>query len=139
MSREKYRKIGIALTIGALLQYFILGCIVSTKMDVAWLESASRVLMCALLAGGIGMIIISRNDKSYKKSMIEDKDERNKLINLNACAVTLFVAFISYVGVFVYMKNAGIIAGMQIVIFCIPILIGCLVYGLSTLYLKKRI
>ena len=139
MSREKYRKIGVGITIGAVLQYLILGCIVSTVTDAAWLENVSRLLMCALLAGGIGMIIIARNDKSYKKSMIEDKDERNKLINLNACAVTLFVAFICYVGVFVYMKNAGIITGMQVVIFCIPILIGCLVYGLSTLYFKNRI
>ena len=139
MSRKEYKKIGVVLTIGAVLQYLVIGCIVGTKMDIAWLENASRIVMVALLSGGIGMIITARNDKSFKKSVIEDKDERNKLINLNACAVTLFVAFISYVGVFVYMKNAGIITGMQVVIFCIPILIGCLVYGLSTLYFKNRI
>ena len=38
--------------------------------------------MIALLAGGIGMLITARNDKSFKKSRIEDKDERNRLFSV---------------------------------------------------------
>ena len=138
MNRKEYKKIGIILVIVAILQYLILGCITCKLTGLTWLENVSFMLMCALLAGGIGMQITARNEKSYKKTMIEDKDERNQLIDLSACRVTLFVALISYAGVFIYLKNAGILSGLQIAIYCIPALVGAIVYGLATLYFKKR-
>ena len=139
MSRKGYKRIGVILIISAVLQYVILGCIVSTTTGIAWLESISSMLMCIAVTVGIVMVINARTEKSYKKSLIEEKDERNNLISLSACRVTLFVALISYMGVFVYMKNAGIISGMQILILNMPVLIGCLAYGLSILYFQKRI
>ena len=139
MSRKGYKRIGVILIISAVLQYVILGCIVSTTTGIAWLESISSMLMCIAVTVGIVMVINARTEKSYKKSLIEEKDERNNLISLSACRVTLLVALISYMGVFVYMKNAGIISGMQILILNMPVLIGCLAYGLSILYFQKRI
>ena len=99
----------------------------------------SLILLVALLSGGVGMMINARNPNSYKKVLIEEKDERNKQIKLSSCGVTLFISFIGYIGVFIYMKNTGIISGIQTAIFCIPVFVGTLAYGLSTLYFRNRI
>lgn len=103
------------------------------------MENVSLILLVVLLSGGMGMIINARNPNSYKKVLIEEKDERNKQIKLNSCGVTLFISFISYIGVFIYMKNTGIISGTQTAILGIPVFVGALEYGLSTLYFRKRI
>lgn len=99
----------------------------------------SLILLVALLSGGVGMMINARNPNSYKKVLIEEKDERNKQFKLSSCGVTLFISLISYIGVFIYMKNTGIISGIQTAIFCIPVFIGALAYGLSILYFRNRI
>lgn len=99
----------------------------------------SLILLVALLSGGVGMMINARNPNSYKKVLIEEKDERNKQIKLSSCGVTLFISLISYIGVFIYMKNTGIISGIQTAIFGIPVFIGALAYGLSILYFRNRI
>lgn len=99
----------------------------------------SLILLVALLSGGVGMMINARNPNSYKKVLIEEKDERNKQFKLSSCGVTLFISLISYIGVFIYMKNTGIISGIQTAIFGIPVFIGSLTYGLSTLYFRNRI
>lgn len=127
------------MVIVAVLQYIVLGCVVSTVTDIAWLENVSLILLVALLSGGVGMMINARNQNSYKKVLIEEKDERNKQIKLSSCGVTLFISLISYIGVFIYMKDTGIISGIQIAIFGIPVFIGALTYGLSTLYFRNRI
>jgi hypothetical protein len=85
------------------------------------------------------MIFRARDDKSYKKSMIEENDERNKLLNLKACTVTLIVGFFCYVGVFVYMTSTGILSGVQLAVFGIPVFVGTLAYVLSMIYFSKRI
>ncbi len=139
MNRKEYKRIGVVLVIVAALQYIILGCVVSTVTDIAWIENVSLILLVVLLSGGTGMMINARSQNSYKKVLIEEKDERNKLIKLSSCGVTLFISFISYIGVFIYMKNTGIISGTQIAVFGIPVFVGSLVYGLSTLYFRKRI
>lgn len=139
MNRKEYKRIGVVLVIGVVLQYIILGCVVSTVTDIAWIENVSLILLVALLSGGMGMMINARNQNSYKKVLIEEKDERNKQIKLSSCGVTLFISLISYTGVFIYMKNTGIISGIQTAIFGIPVFIGTLAYGLSTLYFRKRI
>lgn len=139
MNRKEYKRIGVVLVIGAVLQYIILGCVVSTVTDIAWLENVSLILLVALLSGGVGMMINARNQNSYKKVLIEEKDERNKRIKLSSCGVTLFISLISYIGVFIYMKNTGIISGIQTAIFGIPVFIGALAYGLSDLYFRRRI
>ena len=141
MSRKAYKRFGVILIISAVLQYVILGCIVSTLGSIVWLESVSSILMCILVTVGIIMVINARNEKSYKKSLIEEKDERNNLISLSACRVTLFVALISYMGVFIYMKNAGIINGLQLLIFDMPVLMlsrnGCIGRGSLTLIRRR--
>ena len=97
------------------------------------MENVSLILLVVLLSGGVGMMINARNLNSYKKVLIEEKDE------LSSCEVTLFISLISYIGVFIYMKNTGIISGIQTAIFGIPVFIGSLTYGLSTLYFRNRI
>jgi len=139
MNRKEYKRTGAVLVIIAVSQFLILGCVVRTVCDIEWLEDASFLLFVALLSCGTGMLINARNEKNYKKIQIEEKDERNKLINLNSCGVTLFISIICYVGVFIYMKSAGIISGLQVVVFGIPVYVGSLVYGLSVLYFRKRI
>lgn len=139
MNRKEYKRIGVVLVIGAVLQYIILGCVVSNVTDIAWLENVSLILLVALLSGGVGMMINARNQNSYKKVLIEEKDERNKQIKLSSCGVTLFISLISYIGVFIYMKNTDIISGIQTAIFGIPVFVGALAYGLSTLYFRRRI
>ncbi len=139
MNRNKYKRIGIALLIIAVLQYLIFGCLVSTVNDIAWLENVSFMLLVTLICCGTGMMINARNENSYKKARIEEKDERNKMINLNSCTVTLFISFFSYIGVFIYMKNTGILSGLQLAVFIIPVVIGALAYGLSVVYFRNRI
>ena len=139
MNRTKYKRIGIVLVVLAVLQFLILGGIVRKLTGAEWLGTASKIVMCGLLSGGIGMIFRARDDKSYKKMMIEENDERNKLLNLKACTVTLIVGFFCYVGVFVYMTSAGILSGAQYAVFGIPIFIGTLAYVFSMFYFNKRI
>ena len=139
MNRKEYKRTGVVLVIVAVLQYIILECVVSTVTDIAWLENVSFILLVALLSGGMGMMINARNQNSYKKVLIEEKDERNKQIKLSSCGVTLFISLMGYIGVFIYMKNTGIISGIQTAIFGIPVFIGALAYGLSTLYFRRRI
>lgn len=139
MNRKEYKRTGVVLVIVAVLQYIVLGCVVSTVTDIAWLENVSLILLVALLSGGVGMMINARNQNSYKKVLIEEKDERNKQIKLSSCGVTLFISLISYIGVFIYMKDTGIISEIQIAILGIPVFIGALTYGLSTLYFRNRI
>ncbi len=139
MNRKKYKGLGIVLVVVAILQFLVLGCIVRKLTGAQWLETASEIVMCALLSGGIGMIFRARDDKSYKKSMIEENDERNKLLNLKACTVTLIVGFFCYVGVFVYMTSMGILSGAQLALFGIPVFVGTLAYVLSMIYFSKRI
>lgn len=139
MNRKEYKRTGVVLVIVAVLQYIVLGCVVSTVTDIAWIENVSLILLVVLLSGGMGMMLNVRNPNSYKKVLIEEKDERNKQIKLSSCGVTLFISFIGYIGVFIYMKNTGIISGIQTAIFCIPVFVGTLAYGLSTLYFRRRI
>ena len=47
-------------------------------------ENVSFILLVALLSGGTGMMINARNQNSYKKVLIEEKDERNKQIKLSS-------------------------------------------------------
>lgn len=139
MNRKEYKRTAVALVIVAVLQYIILECVVSTVTDIAWIENVSFIFLVALLSGGMGMMINARNQNSYKKVLIEEKDERNKQIKLSSCGVTLFISLISYIGVFIYMKNIGIISGIQTAILGIPVFIGALAYGLTTLYFRRRI
>ena len=138
MNRKKYKMIGVVLFIAAFLQYIVLGCIVSRLAASEWLENISTILMFSLSSAGMAMLVNARSEKSYKKVLIEEQDERNKLINLSACGAALVVAFFSYVGVFVYLRSAGIISGMQTLIISIPVFAGVIAYGVAAFYYSKR-
>ncbi len=45
MNRKEYKRTGVVLVIGAVLQYIILGCVVSTVTDIAWLENVNLILL----------------------------------------------------------------------------------------------
>ncbi len=139
MSRKKYKGVGIVLVIIAVLQFIVFGCVVKTQTGAEWLWTASEIVMFGLMSGGVGMIYRAKDDKSYKKMMIEEKDERNKLINLKACAVALVVGVFCYIGVFVYMTSTEILNGTQLAVFAGPIVVGMLAYIFSMIYFDKRI
>ncbi len=139
MNRKKYKRVGIVLVCLAILQFIVFGCIVKTMTGAEWLWTVSQIVMCGLLSGGVGMIYKAKNDKRFKKMMIEEKDERNKLINLKAYAVTLTVVIFCYIGVMVYVLSMEPLDGTLLNVLSIPIAAGFLAYLFSMFYYDKRI
>lgn len=136
--RKKWIKIGSLLLILAVLQYVVVGIILTKLYDLGWIERLSSFVSVGLFGGGLGAILQSRSDKIYKKHIIEEQDERNRQIIGIAASVAYYVLLVSECLVYSYIIWFIKLTIAQRLIIISPIFISIVVGGVVISYLKRK-
>lgn len=136
MSRKGYRVLGWVMIATAIVLYVVVA-VVRKMTGLGVVSGLGNLLNVALLSGGIGLLIISRNDKKFKEYK-RNEDERLAAIRGKSAFITLFTVLISYAAAVTVILNMVKLDTWVIVLLMIPLAVGLIAEIASTVYFDKK-
>lgn len=138
MSRKKYWDLGWIVIASGFIISILLICI-EHSLETDFLNDIGPQLLFGFICAGVNMLANSKDEDTYKKWKIREKDERNQLIEAKAAKVALVVCLLLGLGVNVYIKHCFDFSFFQKIVVDMPFIIGIIAYGISDLVLQKKL